>query len=179
MKIELPEKIYDEIKEYCRVNNIDDVDKFIRKILNQGFTTEKWGVIGENKEPKTEIIEKIIISAITTQPEVKILEKVVISAITIEPEIKVIEKIIYSGTSKPEIKFVEKIIYSGTAEPEIKFVEKIIVSATTNEVIKIVNTGDTINHIYNVYVKPEQPKKEITKPNDNNDLYGERNIRKT
>ena len=60
MKVELPEKIYDEIKEYCRVNNIDDVDKFIRKILNQGFTTEKWGVIGENKEPKKEIIEKVI-----------------------------------------------------------------------------------------------------------------------
>ena len=163
MKIELPEKIYDEIKEYCRVNNIDDVDKFIRKILNQGFTTEKWGVIGENKEPKTEIIEKIIISAITSEPEIRIVEKVIISAITTNPETKVVEKIVYSGTS----------------QPEIKIVEKIVVSATTNEVTKFVNTGDSINYIYNVYVKPEQPKKEIIKPNDNIDLYGERNIRKT
>lgn len=167
MKVELPEKIYNEIKEYCRVNNIDDVDKFIRKIVNQGFTTEKWGVIGENKEPKTEIVEKII-------------EKVIISAITSSPEIQIVEKVIVSAvTSDPEIRVVEKIIYSGTAEPEIKFVEKIVVSATTNEITKIINTGDSINYVYNVYVKPEQPKKEITKPNDNNDLYGERNIRKT
>jgi hypothetical protein len=146
MKVELPEKIYDEIKEYCRVNNIDDVDKFIRKILNQGFTTEKWGVIGENKEPKKEIVEKIIISAITVEPEIKV---------------------------------VEKIIYSATSEPEIKIVEKIIVSATTNEITKYVNTGESITHIYNVYVKPESQKKIINKPNDNIDLYGERNIRKT
>lgn len=150
MKVELPEKIYDEIKEYCRVNNIDDVDKFIRKILNQGFTTEKWGVIGENKEPKKEIIEKIV-------------EKIIISAVTVEPEVRV----------------VEKIIYSGTGEPEVKFVEKIVLSATTNEITKYVNTGDTINYVYNVYVKPEPQKKIINKTNDNTDLYGERNIRKT
>lgn len=147
MKIELPEKIYDEIKEYCRVNNIDDVDKFIRKILNQGFTTEKWGVIGDNKEPKKEVIEKIIISAIT-----------------IEPEIKIIEKIIYTGQ---------------TTEPEIKIVEKIVFSATTNEVIKFVNTGQSINYIYNLYSKPEKVKKEVSNTNINIDLYGERNIRKT
>lgn len=164
MKVELPEKIYDEIKEYCRVNSIDDVDKFIRKIVNQGFTTEKWGVIGENKEPKTEIIEKIV-------------EKIIISAITSEPEIKIVEKIVVSAiTSEPEI----KIIYTGeTSEPEIKIVEKIVVSATTNEVTKYINTGDSINYVYNVYVKPDQPKKEINKSKDNIDLYGERNIRKT
>ena len=157
MKVELPEEIYNEIKEYCRVNNIDDVDKFIRKILNQGFTTEKWGVIGENKNSKTEIIEKIIISAITTEPEIRIVEKIIYSAITTEPEIK--------------------IIFSGV--PQEKIVEKIVLSAITNEVTKFVNTGDSVNYIYNVYTKPEQPKKEINKSNDNIDLYGERNIRKT
>ena len=146
MKVELPEKIYDEIKEYCRVNNIDDVDKFIRKILNQGFATEKWGVIGDNKEPKKEIVEKIIISAITSEPEIRV---------------------------------VEKIIYSGTGQPEIKFVEKIIISATTNEITKYVNTGDSVTYTYNVYTKPEPQKKVINKTNDNIDLYGERNVRKT
>lgn len=163
MKVELPEKIYDEIKEYCRVNNIDDVDKFIRKILNQGFATEKWGVIGENKESKKEIVEKIIISAITSEPEIKIVEKIIYSAVTSEPEIRV----------------VEKIIYSGTGEPEIKFVEKIVISATTNQITKFVNTGNSINYVYNVFVKPEKEKKIMDKPNDNIDLYGERNARKT
>lgn len=162
MKVELPEKIYDEIKEYCRVNNIDDVDKFIRKILNQGFTTEKWGVIGENKEPKKEIVERIIISAVTSEPEIRVVEKIVYSAVTVEPEVRV----------------VEKIIYSGTGEPEVRFVEKIVISATTNEITTVVNTGDTINYVYNVFVKPEPQKKIIDNSRDNADLYGERNIRK-
>jgi len=105
MKIELPEKIYNEIKEYCRTNNIDDIDKFIRRILNQGFTTEKLGVIGENKTQKKELIEKLIISAITIEPEIKIIEKIVYSAETKEPEIK----IIYSGENKNTINYVYNI----------------------------------------------------------------------
>lgn len=112
MKIELPEKIYNEIKEYCQANSIDDVDKFIRKILNQGFTTEKWGVIGDNKEPKKEIVEKIIISAITSEPEIKIVEKLVVSAITTEET-----KIIYTGDSKNVINYVYNI---NVKQPQIK-----------------------------------------------------------
>lgn len=151
MKIDIPEKIFNDIKEYCQLNNIDNVDKFINKILNQGFTTEKWGTIGQGKEPKKEIIEKIIISAITVEPEIKIVEKIIYSAVTVEPEIKLIEKIIYSGKTETEIKYVEK----------------------------LVNTGETINHVYNIFVKPETNENEIIKSEKNIDLYGEDNIRKT
>lgn len=148
MKIELPEKIYNEIKEYCRANSIDDVDKFIRKILNQGFTTEKWGVIGDNKEPKKEVVEKIIISAITTEPEIKIIEKIIYSGVTKEPEIKIIEKLIVSAITTEET----KIIYTGESK-------------------------NVINYVYNINVKDPQIKKTVEKK-DNIDLYGERNVRK-
>lgn len=148
MKIELPEKIYNEIKEYCQANSIDDVDKFIRKILNQGFTTEKWGVIGDNKEPKKEIVEKIIISAITTEPEIKIIEKIIYSGVTKEPEIKIIEKLIVSAITTEET----KIIYTGESK-------------------------NVINYVYNINVKEPQIKKTVEKK-DNIDLYGERNVRK-
>lgn len=67
MRIEIPDKLYSDIVEYCKVNNIEDVNKFIKKIINQGFATEKWGSFEENKEPKKEIIEKTIISATTNQ----------------------------------------------------------------------------------------------------------------
>lgn len=71
MKIDIKETMYSEIQKYCEVNNIENVDKFIGKILNQGFTAEKWGTIGENKPQVIEkIVEKIIISAITQDPQI-------------------------------------------------------------------------------------------------------------
>jgi len=37
------EKLLDEIKQYCKLNNIDDVESLINKMLQQGFTIEKFG----------------------------------------------------------------------------------------------------------------------------------------
>ena len=167
MKVELSDKIYDDIKEYCRVNHIDDVDKFIKKIINQGFTTEKWGVIGENKEPKTEIIEKIIISAITTEPEIRIVEKIVYTSDTKTPEIRIVEKIVYS---------------SDTKIPDVQIVEKIILSAITKEETKIIYSGsnkNVINYVYNINAADKKTKTEVIKQSTENiDIYGERKIRK-
>lgn len=36
-------KLLDEIKEFCQLNKIDDVDSFINKILRNGFNIEKYG----------------------------------------------------------------------------------------------------------------------------------------
>lgn len=66
-KIDIKDKVYDEINQFCKSNNIEDVNKFINKILNQGFAAEKWGSIGPT-QPK--IIEKIIISAVTQEQQI-------------------------------------------------------------------------------------------------------------
>lgn len=34
----------DEIDGYCKANKIDDVEKFIDKLVRQGFTIEKYGM---------------------------------------------------------------------------------------------------------------------------------------
>jgi hypothetical protein len=104
MKIEITDKLYTDIVEYCKINNIEDVDKFIKRIINQGFTTEKWGTMSDTNNPKKEVVEKIIISAITTPPEIKIVEKIVVSAITNEQT-----KIVYSGDNKDVINVVYNI----------------------------------------------------------------------
>lgn len=112
MKIDITEKLYNDIVEYCKMNNIDDVDKFIRRIINQGFTTEKWGTIGNETQPKKEVIEKIIISAITIQPEIQIIEKIIVSAVTNEQT-----KIVYTGETKDVINFVYNI---NVKQPQVK-----------------------------------------------------------
>jgi hypothetical protein len=42
---QLPEKLRVEIIEYCRLNEIQDVDSFIIKMIRQSFTTEKYGSV--------------------------------------------------------------------------------------------------------------------------------------
>ncbi len=42
--MEIPKQLQKEITDYCKLNNIKDVDKFIIKTLTSGFTIVKYGV---------------------------------------------------------------------------------------------------------------------------------------
>lgn len=69
--MELPKNLKDEIWEYCRVNNITNIDDFTLKLIKQGFTIEKFG-----STPKTNVIEKVV-EKIVEVPVEKIVEKIV------------------------------------------------------------------------------------------------------
>lgn len=53
--MEIPKNLNNEIWEYCRTNNITNIDEFILKLLKQGFTTEKFGAT-----PITKTVEKVV-----------------------------------------------------------------------------------------------------------------------
>lgn len=53
--MEIPKELNNEIWEYCRTNNITNIDEFTLKLLKQGFTTEKFGAT-----PVTKTVEKIV-----------------------------------------------------------------------------------------------------------------------
>jgi hypothetical protein len=65
--MEIPKDLNGEIWEYCRSNNITNIDEFTLKLLKQGFTTEKFGAT-----PVTKTVEKIV-----EVPVEKIVEKIV------------------------------------------------------------------------------------------------------
>jgi hypothetical protein len=44
------------VNEYCKLNNIEDVDKFISKCFVNGFNTTKYGLLGDDREPN--VVEK-------------------------------------------------------------------------------------------------------------------------
>lgn len=56
--MEIPNNLLKEINSYCKVNKINDVDKFIIKMLKQGFNIEKYG-IEPNKPITPEVPDKI------------------------------------------------------------------------------------------------------------------------
>jgi len=51
--MEIPKKLKDEIWDYCRINNISNIDEFTLNLIKTGFTVEKFGAT-----PSTKIVEK-------------------------------------------------------------------------------------------------------------------------
>lgn len=86
--MEIPKNLKDEIWEYCRLNDIPNIDEFIIKMVRQGYTVEKFGStpLGSTEvkevEKIVEVIKEIpvekIIEVIREVPVEKIIEKEVI-----------------------------------------------------------------------------------------------------
>jgi hypothetical protein len=98
--MKIPKKLKDEIWEYCRLNDITDIDAFTLKSTQQGFNIEKYGTtpfkVG-GKEPK--VIEKEVVKVVTATTEVEIIKE-----IPIEIEvIKEVEKIVEVTVSDNEL----------------------------------------------------------------------------
>jgi len=90
--MKIPKKLKDEIWEYCRLNDITDIDAFILKSTQQGFNIEKYGTtpfkIG-GKEP--EVIEKEVVKVITATTEVEIIKEVPVEIEVIKEVEKIVE----------------------------------------------------------------------------------------
>ena len=65
--MEIPKELLEGIKQYCKANNIVDVDKYIVKIIRQGHLIEKFGSTPFNKEPEV-IIKEVIVEKTKKQP---------------------------------------------------------------------------------------------------------------
>ena len=102
--MEIPKKIKDDIWEYCRINDISNIDEFIVKLIKQGFISEKYGStpIGS---PQTVEIEKIVEVTVDVIKEV-IVEKEVIKEVPVE---KIVTKIEYISDKQNENELFGKI----------------------------------------------------------------------
>lgn len=83
--MDLPKKIKDELYDYCRLNDILNIEEFILKMVKQGFTVEKFGGSPTIKE---KIVEKVV--------EIEKLVEVKVEV----PVEKIIEKEIYVADDK-------------------------------------------------------------------------------
>jgi hypothetical protein len=81
--MEIPKLLKDEIWDYCRLNNITNIDDFTIKLVKQGFTIEKFGATPTTTE---KIVEKIIEVDKIIEVE-KIVEKIV--EVPVEKEVYV------------------------------------------------------------------------------------------
>ena len=90
--MKIPKKLKEEIWEYCRLNDITDIDAFILKSTQQGFNIEKYGTTPFKVGGKeTELVEKEVIKVITATTEVEIIREVPVEIEVIKEVEKIVE----------------------------------------------------------------------------------------
>ena len=119
--MEIPKKIKDEIWEYCRLNNITDVEGFTQKMLKQGFTVEKFGAV-----PNERVIEKEV-EKIVEVPVEKIVEKIV----EVVKEVEVIKEVDKIVEVIKEIEVIKEVQVTDDVEMQ-KLIDEIVILKKDN-----------------------------------------------
>ena len=109
-----------DLTDYCKLNNIEDVDKFFQKCFKRGYDIERYGLIGNNTEKIIEYVEKEIPIEV-----IKYVEKIVeiIKEVPVEQKIFSTNEVIVEKIVEVPIE-VEKIVEKIVQVEVIKEVEK-------------------------------------------------------
>jgi chromosome segregation ATPase len=110
------------VESFCKLNNIDDVDSFIKNVFQEGFNIKKYGLLGNTvnkgeKDLKPSVIEEKrveieVIREIRVEVPVEVIREVekIVEVIKEVP----VEKVVIQEVIKevPVDRVVEKIIYT-------------------------------------------------------------------
>jgi hypothetical protein len=138
------------VQEYCKLNNIEDVDKFITKCYTEGFNIKKYGLIGDDKEPN--VIEKEIIKEVIKEVPVEVIKEVVKY---VETPVEIIKEV-------EVIQYVEKEVIK---EVPVEIIKEKIVNVVQEVVPNIDKIGDKtqINELLSKIQQLENRPPEIIK----------------
>ena len=109
-----------DLTDYCKLNNIEDVDKFFQKCFKRGYDIERYGLISNNTEKIIEYVEKEIPIEV-----IKYVDKIVeiIKEVPVEQKIFSTNEVIVEKIVEVPIE-VEKIVEKIVQVEVIKEVEK-------------------------------------------------------
>ena len=109
MEIKIDKVLYSDIETYCKANNIQDINGFIKKMIRKGFTMEKFGEVydilrNSKPEPSETIKEPSIAPSIATieKPEVTNEKQEIIVPIDIKKEKEVRKGVTIKKINKNE-----------------------------------------------------------------------------
>jgi hypothetical protein len=148
--MDIPQNIKNEIWDYCRLNNITNMDQFVINMLIQGLNIEKYGT----SPIVPQVIEKEVIKEIEKIVEVPI-EKIVEKIVEVPVE-KIIEKVITDNSQVGELL---------TKIEELNKELKIEKEKTSNsELGKLYQKISNLESLLEVEKNRSKPKIEITNP---------------
>jgi hypothetical protein len=143
------------VQEYCKLNNIEDVDKFISKCYVDGFNIKKYGLLGDDSEKIGGIEEK--------QVEIEVIKE-----IRVEVPVEVVK---YVDVPVEIIKEIEVIQYVDR-EVEKEVIREVPVEKIVSKIEYIYDKkeGDDVPNLDNIWDENKVKKLETTLQKLRNEL---------
>ena len=169
-------KYNSDILDYCKLNNIDDIDLFVSQCFKQGFDIKKYGLLGKTlNEGEKHLIKEVIVEKLVEVPVDRVVEIPVEVIVEKEKIVEVpVEVIIEKEVIKevPVEKVVTKVEYISdkTTEDELGG----IIAELKNEMSKKDEKLDELRRSLDIaldkppveIIKEVEVIKEVEKPND-------------
>ena len=169
-------KYNSDILDYCKLNNIDDVELFVSQCFKQGFDIKKYGLLGKTlNEGEKDLIKEVIVEKLVEVPVDRIVEVPVEVIVEKEKIVEVpVEVVIEKEIIKeiPVEKVVTKVEYISdkTTEDELGG----IIAELKNEMSKKDEKLDELRRSLDIaldkppveIIKEVEVIKEVEKPND-------------
>ena len=126
-----------DIQQYCKLNNIEDVNLFVTQCFKQGFDIKKYGFLGNSlNEGEKHLINEVIVEKRIEIP-VEVIKEIPVEVIK---EVKVIEYV--------DREVIKEIFVEVPKEKTVTKIEYISDEKTENELLfKIQQLEQTIFHL--------------------------------
>lgn len=144
----------DEFLEYCRLNDIKDVEKLAKETFQRGFTILKYGETPYGIKGSEKIIEKEVIKEI-------IVEKIIEKEIPVEKIVEVVREV------PVEVKGDTQIITKEVIK-EVTITDNVEIERLKGENKRLEEENNKLNDALNKFNKAT-----FMKSSDLNTLYGE------
>jgi hypothetical protein len=116
------------IQEYCKLNNIEDVDKFISKCYVDGFNIKKYGLLGDDSRKIGGIEEKQVeievIREIRVEVPVEVVKYVEVP-VEIIKEVEVIQYVDREVVKEVTVEIIKEKIVNVVQEVPVPNIDKI------------------------------------------------------
>jgi hypothetical protein len=140
----------DEFLEYCRLNDIKDVEKLAKETFQRGFTILKYGETPNGIKGSEKIVEKEVIKEVIVEKEI-LVEKIV----------EVIKEV--PVEMKGETQIITKEVIK-----EVTVTDNVEIERLREEISKLKEENNKLNDVLNKFNKAT-----FMKNSDLNTLYGE------
>jgi len=171
VEIKLTHNQLKSVQEYCKLNNIEDVNKFITKCYTEGFNIKKYGLLGDDSEKIGGIEEKQVeievIKEIRVEVPVEVVKYVEVP-VEIIKEVEVIQYVDREVVKEVPVEIIKEKIVNVIQEVPVPIIGEIGDETQINELLlKIQQLENRPPEIIET-IKEVQVEKivEVEKPND-------------
>jgi hypothetical protein len=139
-QIKLTNSQLKSVQEYCKLNNIEDVDKFVSKCYTDGFNILKYGLLGDDSEKIGGIEEKQVeievIKEIRVEVPVEVVKYVEVP-VEIIKEIEVIQYVDREVVKEVPVEIIKEKIVNVIQEVPVPIIDEIRDKPEPNDKAKL------------------------------------------